>query len=109
MSRLNQYLIEGIKVWLDDERKAPPGYIHIKTTPELIKYYEKNHDKIDRMSLDHDLGDNIPTGYDFMLWLEEMVHTGKYNKIPDINVHSANPVGRKRMLQALASIQKRLK
>lgn len=108
--KLRKYINEknGIKVWLDDERHSPSGYIHFKTVPELISFYEKNHDKIIEMSLDHDLGENTSTGYDFVLWLEEKVHFGKYNNIPDIKVHSANPVGRKRMNQALDSIKRRL-
>ena len=108
MTRLNQYLTEGVKVWLDDERKAPSGYVHIKTTPELIKYYQKNHRKITNMSLDHDLGEDTPSGYDFMVWLEEKVFTGKYKEIPNIKVHSANPVGKKRMMQSLNSMKKKL-
>jgi hypothetical protein len=109
--KLRKYINERkeIKVWLDDERKAPSGWIHFKTVPEIISFYEKNHDKIIEMSLDHDLGENTPTGYDFVLWLEEKIHFNKYNNIPDIKVHSANPVGKKRMLQAISSIEKKLK
>ena len=108
--KLKQYLIEkkGIKVWLDDERKAPSGWTHIKTTEELIEFYKKNHENIIEMSLDHDLGEGIKTGYDFMVWLEERAFNGTYKRIPPIKVHSANPVGKKRMLQSLKSMERKV-
>ena len=105
--RLLRHLNE-MKVWLDDERKAPSGWKHFKGVKELISFYKKNYDNIDSMSLDHDLGENVPTGYDFVIWLEEMVFTGKYNTIPKMKVHSANPVGKKRMQQAIRSMEKKL-
>jgi hypothetical protein len=41
-------------------------------------------------------------------WLEEAVATGTWTfPIPEIRVHSANPVGRRRMEQAIDSIQRR--
>jgi len=105
--RLTQYLNES-KVWLDDVRKAPSGWIHFEEIESLKSYYKKHHKNIKEMSLDHDLGDNIPPGYEFLLWLEEMVYTGKYTKVPVIRVHSANPVGKRRMEQSIKSINKRI-
>lgn len=101
--RLQQYITES-KVWLDDVRKAPSGWIHFEEIKSLKSYYIKNYKNIKEMSLDHDLGDNVPTGYDFLVWLEEMVYTGKYTKVPNIKVHSANPVGKRRMEQSIKSI-----
>ena len=46
------------------------------------------------ISFDHDLGDNIPTGYDLAKWLVEQDLDG--NLMPDdftFVIHSANPVG----------------
>jgi len=106
--RLTKYINET-KVWLDDVRKSPAGWIHFEEIESLIKYYKKNHNKITEISLDHDLGDNVPPGYNFLLWLEEMVYTGKYNQVPNIKVHSANPVGKRRMEQSIKSINKRIK
>ncbi len=48
-----------------------------------------------RISFDHDLGDNIPTGYDLAHWLVEQDLDG--NHMPDnfsYAVHSANVPGR---------------
>ena len=96
------------KIWLDDVRKAPSGWIHIKTVEDLIPFFEKNYNKIKEMSLDHDLGENIMSGYDFITWLEEKVFAGKYKTIPNIKIHSANPVGRKKMTQGLDSINRKI-
>jgi hypothetical protein len=106
--RLSKHLNE-MKIWLDDVRQPPSGWIHIETVEELIPFFKKNRNKITHLSLDHDLGENIMSGYDFITWLEKMVFTGKYNSVPDIKVHSANPVGRKNIMQGLKSIHRRIK
>lgn len=54
------------------------------------------------ISFDHDLGENEETGYDLAKWLEER----HYSEVqPHLNIiysiHSANPVGRKNIQQAL--------
>ncbi len=100
---------KGIKVWLDDVRPAPKGWVHIYTVPELIKFYEKNEKNIVQMSLDHDLGENTPEGYKFLTWLEKKVLRDRvYTSIPEISIHSANPVGKKRMEQTIQSIKRHL-
>jgi hypothetical protein len=48
------------------------------------------------ISFDHDLGDEVPTGYDFAKWLTEMDMDADGKFIPvdfSYNIHSANPVG----------------
>lgn len=46
------------------------------------------------ISFDHDLGDGVPTGYDFAKWLVEYdMETGLMPDNFEYNVHSANPVG----------------
>ena len=48
-----------------------------------------------RMSLDHDLGENIPTGYDFIKQLVEkdMNNEIDISVVTNFYVHSQNPVG----------------
>jgi hypothetical protein len=62
---------------------------------------------VTHISLDHDLGDddNIGTGYDVVLWIEEQVVMGDFTP-PKISVHSANPPAKKRMKQGIAQIRK---
>jgi hypothetical protein len=49
----------------------------------------------EHISFDHDLGDGVPTGFDFVKWLVESHLDGRY-LFPDnfsYAVHSANPPG----------------
>jgi hypothetical protein len=98
-----------MNVWLDDVREAPEGWVHVKTPEEAINLLRSG--EVEEISLDHDLGLATPeaerTGYDVLAWLEEAVATDAWSfKLPVIRVHSANPVGWRRMEQAIASIQR---
>ena len=98
-----------MKVWLDDLREAPPGWVRVRTPEVAIGLLETGD--VTEISLDHDLGlvdgERERTGYDVLLWLEREVAEGRWVfPLPQISVHSANPVGRKRMEQAIASIRR---
>jgi hypothetical protein len=98
-----------VRVWLDDVREAPDGWVHVKTPEEAIELLRSG--EVTEISLDHDLGLATPeserTGYDVLAWLEEAVATGALNhRVPIIHVHSANPVGWQRMEQAIKSIRR---
>jgi hypothetical protein len=100
----------AMKAWLDDERPAPDGWVHVKTTEDAIELLRGG--EVTELSLDHDLGLAAPecerTGDDVLVWRERMVVTeGWSGELPAIAVHSANPVGQKRMALALESIQRR--
>lgn len=112
-----------VKLWLDDVRPAPDGWVWVKTVQAAILVVLKHRGEIDEMSLDHDLGacptclggktadewlmdhdmksmpncDHFGTGYTFVCWMEEN------NMWPDKKprVHSANPAGRRRMELAI--------
>lgn len=61
------------------------------------------------LSLDHDLGDNIPTGYDLVKQLEEMIATQhEFKPKIEMRIHSANPVGRQNMECGIQSIYRML-
>lgn len=93
-----------MKVFLDDERAAPPGWIQVRWPEEAIELLKTG--AVTDLSLDHDLGDDEHgTGYDVLLWIEEEVVCGKFVP-PSINIHSANPAARRRMGAALASIMR---
>jgi Cyclic-phosphate processing Receiver domain len=98
-----------VKVWLDDLREAPEGWIHVKTPKEAIGLLRSG--EVEEISLDHDLGlttaERERTGYDVLAWLEEGVAMGTWeHRLPKIHVHSANPVGRRRIEQAIRSINR---
>jgi len=93
-----------MKVWLDDCRPAPSGWVWVKWPRDAIRLlqdYEVTH-----LSLDHDLGNDevIGTGYDVVLWLEEKAHT-KGTKLPSsISIHTANSSARTKMQAGVDSI-----
>jgi len=99
-----------VKVYLDDERKTPIGWERTYTVAETIGLLRTGY--VTHLSLDHDLavehysGDysKSETGYDVLLWLEERVFHG-FLPPPVIEVHSMNPAGKARMLQAIERIK----
>lgn len=86
-----------MKIWLDDVRPTPAGWVRCYSTNQFIALMEKTINlKAEAASLDHDLGDyhnDGGDGYKAVLWMAE--HEVWPNQI---NVHSANPVGVQRML-----------
>jgi len=93
-----------MKLFLDDERKPPIGWVLVKWPEEAIKYLESGDVEI--ISLDHDLGDDDHgTGYDVILWIEEAVVNNNF-KPPEIIVHSANVSARIKMEAGIKNIYK---
>lgn len=91
-----------MKIWLDDVREAPPGWTRAYWPDEVIAYLVRGG--VTDLSLDHDLGDDRRgTGYDVIRWIEEAVVAFKFVP-PHIRIHSANPIGRERMLQGIEAI-----
>lgn len=95
-----------MKVYLDDERIAPVGWVQVRWPDEAIEFLQTG--TVTHLSLDHDLGDDRRgTGYDVLLWLEEEVVLNRFKPPQIIEVHSANPAGKIRILAAIESISKR--
>ena len=97
-----------MKLWIDDVREPPEGYIWIKSVRRgkwIIEKFEranrfgKEHGLRGQMVLevidmDHDAGDYAYDGGDYIKlldWLEET------NRNYPIRIHSMNPVGRENM------------
>lgn len=94
-----------MKLYLDDIRPCPDGYILVKTAFECISLLQLYF--CSEISLDHDLGDDLKfgTGYDVILWIEEQVYTNNYSP-PVIRIHSSNTSARKKMELGIKSINK---
>ena len=79
-----------MKLWIDDVRPAPYGYVWVKTVNDAIlqiEMHEQNNVPFLLISLDHDAGDYGSPDYIKLLdWLEE---TGRNYPI---HIHSINPV-----------------
>ncbi len=94
-----------MKLYLDDERDTPDGWIRVYWPDEAIAFLKEG--RVTEISLDHDLGDDERgTGYDVLLWIEEAVALEGFSP-PLIWVHSANSSARVKMLAAIEAIEKR--
>lgn len=93
-----------MKVFLDDERSIPDGWVGVRWPDEAIVLLRAG--VVTDISLDHDLGDDARgTGYDVILWIEEAVACGGFVP-PKITIHSANASARLRMAQGIVSIHR---
>lgn len=93
-----------MKVYLDDERTTPDGWVRVHWPDEAIALLKTG--EVAEISLDHDLGDDDRgTGYDVILWIEEAVATSGFCP-PDIRVHSVNPPARLKMELGIQNIQR---
>lgn len=94
-----------MNIFLDDIRDAPnKNWMVIRNPKELIKFLEE--EKVNKLSLDHDLGKDVMTGYDVICWLEKNV-IERGLKAPKLLItHTANPVGKMNIKRAIYSIKK---
>lgn len=84
-----------MKVFLDDIRSIPAGYVGARGYEECIRILTENKGNVEVISFDHDLGE-LKTGYDVCLWVVENEY---YEGLKTVILHSANPVGVKNMIQ----------
>jgi len=91
-----------MRLWLDDLRKPPFGYVWVKTYDEAIRALPE--DECVTVSLDHDLAEEhysgdfsrAKSGYDVAKFIVE-----NNIKLDYITVHSFNPVGAENMVALL--------
>lgn len=85
------------KIWVDDLREVPAGYLWAKSVNEaiaLIERIEQCEGEIDCLDLDHDLGDFARFGGDAIKLLDYLCERETFYPI---KIHTANPVGRANM------------
>jgi hypothetical protein len=105
-----------LRVWLDDSRPAPSGWLHLRSVGAVQALLEGK--LVRELSLDHDLGwcadciregahlrntgqrhcPHTPTGYDLCVWMAER---NQWPPVPPA-VHSGNLEGGARMLGMIA-------
>lgn len=92
-----------MKIFLDDERAPPGGWIPVRWPREAIELLKTG--KVTDMSLDRGLGDDERgTGNDVVLWVEEVVATSGFVP-PKMTVHSLNASARAKMEAGIVRIQ----
>ena len=105
-----------MKLWIDDVRPAPEGYVwsqSVNRAKWLIEYFEDvvawastRNTAIDKetvevytielIDIDHDAGDYASDGGDYIRLLDWLEETGRNYPI---RIHSQNVVGRENMLR----------
>lgn len=86
-----------VRVWLDDVRPAPEGWVWTKTVQETRERIERGD--VAEVSLDYDLDLTDPNhnGAEIAAWLRRQAMRGF--EIPVVHVHTANPHGGALMAQ----------
>jgi hypothetical protein len=99
-----------MKLWIDDVRPAPEGYVWCKSTREALRLIVLEHkNEIELIDLDHDAGDFAKDGGDFINILNELERLSRHKNIINgvelhnywhkrcreiqFKLHSMNPVG----------------
>lgn len=95
-----------MRIWLDDIRPAPEGWVWKKNSSEILVTIIHNSHLIEEISFDHDLGEDSLSGYDVLNVIETMVFNKTWEGLLNFHVHSANPVGRKNMERVIESIHR---
>ena len=101
--------MRNLRIWLDDTRLAPAGWIWITNAHALCLLLDNQMvwDCIEMMSLDHDLGndDLYGTGYTVVCHIERLVKAdGRTLDFP-VRLHSANPVGIRKMRNVIENLK----
>lgn len=91
------------KLYLDDLRPIPNGYIGLRSYAEFVTYITESG-LPDFISFDHDLGLE-ESGYDCAKWLVNYCLDNEL-RLPQFDVHSKNPVGKENILSLLQNFKK---
>ena len=86
-----------MKIWVDDIRPIPEGYVGTKSVNETIQLIIEAENKgtiIELIDLDHDLCCYAADGGDAIKILDFLAERETYYPI---RIHTANPVGRANM------------
>lgn len=97
------------KLWLDDQydhpdmifRHPPAGFIPARSSQEAIRLFQEKG-LPEFISFDHDLGE----GDNAMAYLRWIAQAAYNEKVPEYQVHSANPVGRDNIIAYMESWKK---
>jgi hypothetical protein len=96
-----------MKLYLDDERPTPAGWIGCRWPEDVINLIKQGG--VEEISLDNDLDEDSGyvhprVGYDVILWLENEVVTNPNFKMPKVRLHTQNPVALQKMKAGLRYI-----
>ena len=89
-----------MKIWLDDLRPAPAGFVwcHSVNEAKTVIAEQENLQPIECIDCDHDLGDYAADGGDGIRLLDWLLERGT---LYPVALHTMNPVGRANMQRML--------
>lgn len=93
-----------IKLYLDDLRPIPNGFIGVRSFTAFVDYINQNG-LPNFISFDHDLGLE-ESGFDCARWLVNYC-LDKNKELPEFTIHSQNPVGKQNIESLLNNFKKR--
>lgn len=86
-----------MKLWIDDVRPAPGDMFHewawcrsVNVAKTIIEIQEEVNNPVELIDIDHDAGDYVNQGGDYIKFLDWLEATGRNYPI---RIHSMNPVG----------------
>lgn len=89
--------VKMYKIYIDDERHPKnKTYVVCRTVDDALKLIKERGLPI-AFSMDHDLGENKKTGYDFIKeFVDYIIHEELFEDFLKIewNYHTANPIGK---------------
>ena len=88
--------MDDVKIWLDDLRPAPEGYIWCKSVNEAKRIIVSAEESISVIDCDHDLGDFAYDGGDGIKLLDWLAENELFYPV---RLHTMNPVGRENMMR----------
>ena len=94
-----------MKIWLDDVRPAPEGYLHCRSVNEVkivLFFYERNpSDETIILDLDYDLGDYFKDGGDAIKLLDWLEEKRMVDASYSFHLHTMNSVGAENMRRVI--------
>jgi len=92
-----------MKLYVDDRRAAPAGWILARSASEAIALLSQGG--VEELSLDYDLGDPTRgTGLDILVWLKAALSSGDL-ALPRLYAHSGSTLGRHRLQDRIAELE----
>lgn len=82
--------MKTMKLWIDDIRPAPEGYEWCKSVNDAKRKIIDIERQIEFIDIDHDAGEYVDDGGDYIKLLDWLEETGRNYPI---KIHSMNPVG----------------
>jgi len=108
-----RYMMNGIRLFVDDIRKAPVGWHRARTVTEAIRILATMD--VSECSLDHDISHEMqikgyyrpyPCGETFepVAWYLSLMYACRRDFGIKVTIHSANPAGAEKMASIMGNV-----